>query len=341
VAGTDETGVTGYWSKAIFDEEWHFVRAPLFFEDKAFIGGTERVGAAHGTGTLDAAFTGYRWTDGARADGLTYSVPNFNILEGDCTLVITRGEETCTLVLHPVEMWTYLKRAYVPGRTAAPKLYLVTLEVPPGALDHLSAPFAAALPPSFAKNDRALFQYTLAAGPHFQILRDQDESPTPADVRVDLHRANTALFLTDGALSPHCPDFTADNLVEAGDEYARFHSDALVAVPGDTPAVVKEKIRANKALRADLAARVAELDTAKLLAFSISFTYLPLDGIARFSPLRFVDTPKIRTMTRYGSHIVTANHAYTDIVAEAHKARYNALIAAIDERVKEYRHSRF
>jgi hypothetical protein len=56
----------------------------------------------------------------------------------------------------------------------------------------------------------------------------------------------------------------------------------------------------------------------KLFALGMSSGYLPLDGIIKVSPLRFIDVPKMRTMTKYGSNIVTINHSYVNMVSDVH-----------------------
>lgn len=69
------------------------------------------------------AFEGRLWTDNVPDSEYTFSIPDFSIQEGSCHLIMQRGEESFTLVLHPVEMWTYLKR-YNPGRDGTAKLFL-------------------------------------------------------------------------------------------------------------------------------------------------------------------------------------------------------------------------
>jgi hypothetical protein len=253
------------------------------------------------------------------------------MLEGDCDFRITWQGETCTLKLHPVEMWAYLKRDYLPGRTGAPKLFLVTLEIPPNALDGLSEEFTQALTAQYLKNDRKLFQYTLAASPRFLVLRDTGN-------------LSSVLFLTDGSLSNNLSEFRPSYLVEDFAELQRYLDPELAFAPGTslTAADAEElanKIEANKLFRKVLTYQIRTLKWSELTAFKFNFGYIPLHYIARFSPLRFVDVPKIRTVTEFGKKLVLANSAYNKVIATIRIALYDEMIKTVEARIKSYKAS--
>jgi len=66
----------------------------------------------------------------------------------------------------------------------------------------------------------------------------------------------------------------------------------------------------------ELKARIGLLRQDKFFAVTLDMVYIPLHYIARYSPLRFIDTPKIRTMTNYGDEIVLANSGYANIISD-------------------------
>ena len=71
VAGLDEEGKTGYWSKPIFADSWEFKAVPLFFTDEATlktasnndISAAELLVAGERGLSLDKSYFGYRWID--------------------------------------------------------------------------------------------------------------------------------------------------------------------------------------------------------------------------------------------------------------------------------------
>ncbi|MFP3090747.1 hypothetical protein LQZ21_10530 [Treponema sp. TIM-1] len=197
VAGLNESGETGYWTKAVFDDTWAFKAVPLFFAKDTVLQ-TAETSAGNPQGergpSLDKQYSGYFWNGINEESGWEYTIPNFNILEGDCDFRIAWQGETCTLKLYPVEMWTYLKRNYVPGRTGSPKTFWATLVIPPNAFDGLSETFVQRLTEKYAEHDKPLFQYVIWAQDRYILMR---ETGNDEDV----------LFLTDGTLPRQYPQF--------------------------------------------------------------------------------------------------------------------------------------
>jgi hypothetical protein len=296
VAGLNGEGKSGYWSKLIYGEAWTFKTALLYLPPGSLLQST---GRGERGKTLDAAFSGFLWEGSEKEQGVTYEIPNFNILEGSCELRITRGGETCGLTLYPVEMWTYQKRDFLPGRTGTPKIFLVTLSLEDDSLEGLSEDFAAFIRKRFGENDKKLFQYTLTAKNNFCLLQD---SAT----------ADQVIFLTNGTIPDNFPEFDETWYLDYSDAVAIYNSAELTIgnqVLG--PAGIRAKIELNRRLRERLKAEIKELERLRLLGFSISASYLPFDGIVRLSPLQFIDVPKIRTVTRFGAKIVLLNSTYT------------------------------
>ncbi|MDR0399389.1 MAG: hypothetical protein LBH51_00420 [Treponema sp.] len=324
VAGVNGEGETGYWSKAILDHQWEFKKVPLYFPPGALLRSGPETGKR--SASLDASFRGYRWNGGERDPECVYEIPNFNILEGSCEFRITRGDETCVLTLHPVELWTYQKRDYLPGRTKAPKMFFTTLDIDPGAFDGLSAEFRSCLYKNYEKHDKALFQYILGAGNNYIFLLDKNDT-------------NSVLFLTDKTMADDFLDFQRTWYIGFADELSAFNSPEL-NIGGDSPIGglqqedLRRKIELNKKLRKELKAKVAAQENAKLLAFGINAGYLPLDGMIRITPLRFIDVPKFRTITKFGQEIVLVNFAYVNTVSDTQIWIYEKIITLLDLRIR-------
>jgi hypothetical protein len=323
-AGINGDGDTGYWTKAIFDSQWKFVKAPLYFPPGALLrnDGTE----GRRSQSLDTRLSGSRWNGGEMDSECIYEIPNFNILEGSCELKITRGNESCVLTLHPVELWTYQKRDYTPGRSRAPKMFFVTLDIGSRAFNGLSEEFKAYLNKHYGKNNKELFQYILGARTHYVVLWDKDDT-------------DSVLFLTDRTISNYFPDFQKSWYAEYADEARTFNLPEFVieedaVITGARYAEILRKIERNEQLRNELKTRVTALKNAKLLAFGINAGYLPLDGIIRFSSLKFVNVPKIRTVISFGREIVLINSTYINTVSDAQIWIYEKIIDRLDLRIR-------
>jgi hypothetical protein len=335
VAGFDEAGNRGYWSKGIFDESWRFVVAPLYFPFGSVLkntGGTGERGQ-----TLDAAFSGSRWIGTEREEDVLYEIPNFNILEGDCALRITRGEETFALTLHPIELWTYLKRDFMPGRTGLPKMFMATViydenGLETGEIGGLSEEFAAYIRERFGKNNRKPFQYTMAAGSQFCLLRGGGDP-------------DSVIFLTDGSLPDDFAEFNAAWYLLYIDEIARYHSPELMIentalapepVPEPVSQAIRHKIALNKNLREKIKAELRALEDDKALSLGMNIGYFPLDATIRYSPLRFVNVPKFRTIIGFGKEIILQNNAYIDRFVESQAWAHQKNIELLDLRIAAY-----
>jgi hypothetical protein len=368
VAGRNENNEIGYWTKAIFADTWEFKIAPLRIREDDFLKNNEGGSlppAPHDVAatppsagdtpennriavipppsprgdSVDKSYRGYWWINGERETGWEYEIPDFNILEGSCDFRVTFQGETCVLKLHPVEMWTYLRRDYIPGRVGPPKLFLVTLEIPENAFEGLSEDFTRRIHDKFAKYDKTLFQYRIAASSRFLILRNVDEtSALPAGTSGG---RDSALFLTDGTLSAYFPEFQRTWYITHYDEASRYASPELVFIAstvsgGEQYNALLQKITLNKTVLAALKRRISGLRSDKAAAIGLNMIYLPLHYLARITPLRFIDAPKIRTMTNYGDKIVLANSAYTNSVANTRIWVDKKIIALLELRIKCY-----
>ncbi|MDR3123708.1 MAG: hypothetical protein LBU16_08030 [Treponema sp.] len=334
VAGRNENGESGYWTKAVFADAWGFKPAPLHISEGDFLRAAEGAENYGERGTsMDKSYRGYWWAKGAKENDWEYTIPNFNILEGSCDFLISFQDETCALKLHPVEMWTYLKREYSPGRAGPPKLFIVTLEIPENAFAGLSEDFARRVNEKFAKNDRVFFKYLMAASPQFLLMVNHDVKSR--DIQ------ESGLFLTDGTLSGYYPEFRPSWSVASEETALRYASPALVfnasaVAPGEQRGELRKKIEANKAIAVELKRRIAEYRRDKLAAARLGMIYLPFHYVARFTPLRFIDVPKIRTVTSYGEEIVLANSIHTNSVSDTSIWICKKILALTELRIKCY-----
>ncbi|MCL2833233.1 MAG: hypothetical protein FWD78_08690 [Treponema sp.] len=324
VAGIDQDGQTGYWSKQIFDDVWQFKKAPLNFSQDEILVTAETENSSGQRGpSMDKSYSGYRWTGSREDNTMQYCIPDFNILEGDCRLQINWRGETCTLKLFPVEMWTYVTRDYLPGRNGPPKMFLTTLEIPENAFDSLSNDFTKLLTEEFGAFDRALFHYTIAATGSFLIMRE-------------LTGSDSVLYLTDGTVTDQYSEFNTGRYIENLKEVNRFYSEEL-CLPQNTALTLtelNEKSALNKQFVNELKYKIRVLNWSKLTAFEINLGYLPGNFIGKTTPLRFI--PKIRIVTSYGEELVMANNAFIDTITNSRVRLYEKMIEILETRILCY-----
>ena len=325
VAGLNEDGEIGYWSKQIFDDSWEFKTASLFFAEDAILvtaeTADEKTQGERGA-SLDKSYSGCLWNGNEQEQGWEYQIPNFNILEGDCDFRITWQGETCTLKLHPLEMWSYLRRDYLPGRTGSLKIFLVTLEVPENAFESLSDNFVRQITEKYAQYDRALFQFTIAASNNYLILRNIDDT-------------GSLLFLTDGTVSNRYSEQHIARQIGNHGEVERYYSPELtVNNAAITIEELTDKIALNRQFVNELKYKIRVLKWSQLTAFKFNAGYLPAHYIIRLTPLRYA--PRIRTVTSYGAKMITANSAYIHQTTETRIRLLEKIIEMAETRVLCY-----
>jgi len=329
VAGLNEKGETGYWNKQIFDDNWNFVLVPLNFSKDTILV-TAKTFDKNKKGSrglsLDKSYSGFSWKNNEMENDLEYTIPNFNILEGDCDLHITWRGETCVLKLHPLEMWTYYRRDYLPGRTGSPKMFLLTLEIPENAFKSLSASFVNILTEKFAKYNKKLFNYVLTASNNYIIIREFSVN-------------NSFIFLTDGTIPAHYSEIHFGRYIENYDDVHRYYSPELTINDNDdlTTEDIKEKIKLNRQFADELDYKIRAMRWSQLASVKLNASYLPAHHIAKLTPLRFIDVPKIRTITSYGRELVLANNAYIHTTTNAAIWLYENIIEMLEIRINCYK----
>jgi hypothetical protein len=204
-------------------------------------------------------------------------------------------------------------------------MFLVTLAIPDNAFDGLSAAFTAELTEKYGKNNKKNFQYTITVLNHYLLLQDTDNS-------------DSVLFLTDGTVSDQYTEFRQTWLVEYFEETARYGSPELTI---DHRAVISyeeltSKIVLNKTFCDELKHQVRNLKRSRFMAFKFNFGYIPVHYIARITPLRFVNVPKIRTVTTFGKRIALANSSYIYTTSNIRIWIYEKIIELLEVRLRYY-----
>jgi hypothetical protein len=191
--------------------------------------------------------------------------------------------------------------------------------------ENLSDDFVRELEEKYAENNRKLFQYTIAASNHYIFMRESEDT-------------DSLLFLTDGTLSNSYYNFQSTRHVENYAEIQRYYSPELMIDPDSPPTIesLAGKITLNKNLVDELKYKIRALNWAKLTAFKFNIGYIPASYIARITPLRFIDVPKIHTVTSFGEKLVLANSAYTNRISEVRAWAYQKIVDLLELRIACY-----
>jgi hypothetical protein len=164
----------------------------------------------------------------------------------------------------------------------------------------------------------------MAATTHQIILRDNDN-------------VNKVLYLTDGTTSDYFPGFRPEQYFETNDEFLRAQSPELVFAAYETSQDLHEKIALNQTFLKEIKTRIVRLRASKEEASKITNSYLTADFFSHITFLKYIDLPKIKTMTSFGKRIVLINKGYSDTMYNTRLALYQDLVTLLQGRIKEYR----
>jgi hypothetical protein len=154
----------------------------------------------------------------------------------------------------------------------------------------------------------------------------------------DNNNRDSVLFLTDRTISDQYTEFRQTWFVKDFEEIARYYSPELTI---DRRAVISHeelinKIALNKIFRDELKYQIRVLKWSQLTAFKFNFGYIPAHYIAYITPLRFVDMPKIHTITTFGERVVSANSSYVYTTSNVRIWIYEKIIELLEARLLYY-----
>ena len=333
VAGLDREGRIGYYFKGIGDATWSFAEAPLLLSERDFLDPDEaaRSGVMRGPSS-DARYFGVVLREGAPITDLSLELPDFNLSEGSCALLVSRNGETARLVMHPVDAWTYFKR-YDPGRDGTAKLMMVTLEIPDGALATLSPEFADALSAVIGPYDREPFAFTAEATEEY-LLAHESKSRTgglafffsrdPDAIRMNPDIYRRMALGNDALIAEYSSPELEFGLTESG------------VLSPDAADRLERVIAKNRAFRQRLGDSIRMYSSYRLSSSISGKTYSVFNALSHVTFLYLIDFPKINTVTRHGSAIMKGNQRNAAAMIDAKYWMYRKVIDLLDIRIELY-----
>lgn len=331
VAGLDSSGRVGYYFKGIADDEWGFREAPLVLSESDFL---DRDAVAKGTAprgkSPEAQYFGSVWKADVPFSDMTLTIPNFTLNEGSSNLIVSRKGESATFILHSVDGWSYF-RHYDPGRDGTPKLMMVTIEVPEGALEGVSPEFRAVLTELFAKYDREAFTFSAEATTEYLLLRQSNWT-----------KDDLTLFFSTDPQSVRINPAVVKRISLGNDELVKEFSSPHLRLEDESPSgkITRETlvslIARNRDYRVRLENAIKMYSSYKISSSISGKTYSVFNAFSHLTLLYLIDFPKIYTVTRHGTPIMRENARNAATVTDAKFWMYKKFLELVDIRIELY-----
>ena len=328
VAGTDASGTVGYYHKMLFDSEWLFSPAPLTIAEEFFLKGGAELGE-----DVTFSYRGYISKNNNRLAGYTCTLSGAALSSEDrCTLTLSKGDESFSCALYPVEKWTYIRR-YNPGFDGTPRYYFIT-----AALDEWS--FS-----SYSKDFRRLLE-TLFKGRNLKLFDFAAEASTEY-YQIDIAEGGVArqnvytLFMTgsdEGNVRPFV--FKAEKSMRLAGIGDPLSADLVLSQKELYSDADREEISVKLAANKEYLSRLHETKKEqkkfheKALRSRWEFSFF--DVVSRITLLNKVNFPKIKQVTSHLGDLLSANASlYGDLIAYMDWA-YPSVRELLDLRIEAY-----
>ena len=307
VGGLSPDGKTGFYFKNLKDAEWQFKETPMKFTEESFLDTTKDRTSLRRP-KQEIAYNGNTTlSDGTE---LALSIPDFVMSEGECTLQFTMGNETASVIMHPVEIWSYMYRLD-PGLDGTPKLFFVTFDTKDLKNQNISPEFRNILETLFKDKNLELFSSRAEAT---QDLICITLPGTPyGDVRL-------LLSSTGVPVNPDTFKFTYLYDKEILDYYLDDEQKNDIEWNKDYLTLIKKGRRLSASFHRS--------------AINASLSYQTFDLFSAVTQLRRINFPKIKTVTSFGDQIVKENKILYTQLENNHKIIYTHLIELLKERIK-------
>lgn len=330
VAGLDAEGNAGYFHKTLNAAEWDFRRVPLELRTADFLD-TKRADAGRRGAPAETALYGSLLRDGVNIPDVRLFIPDFPIGEGSCHLVASRGDESITMDLHPVEAWTYFPR-YNPGRDGTPKIFFMTVALPESGMGDLSPEFARIIADCFAAHDREAFASVAEATTDYLYWQLPGKDP-----------AVEMLFTTNSVGTGGINPAIVRQLALLGNSLVERCADPNLVL-GDPSSLdvtrraeITAKLLKNEMLRAAIK---KELDTIHDYRTSTNlsrWTFSALDTLSSITLIRTFNPVSISDLLDNGDRLMKMNQETYRRIFEARRTFYDMNLEMLELRIDAYR----
>lgn len=355
VAGLNKDGKTGYYSKQISlknSTDWHFVPVELYFSEESFLPVTvegipkEIQDNLYGE-KQEFSYVGKIWKNGTEIQGVKCSIPDLPLSEGQCTLEISYKDEVKKIIVHPVEIWSYMFRNN-PGFDGTSKNFFITFEFQEDVLNSQYPEFSNLLKDIFAKKNKVLFSSLAIGTDKFFRIKVTDTkyiSGTEESINIaslpQLKKNEFTFFLVnkdvvlDEDTSVNFFYFEQPSLLQYNSATLQIKSGTTFTIENrdvlDRAIVENQKYK--EMLKKELAIYKKYASKAKISRWG----YGVADLFTTVTLLNQINYPKIKNITSYGDVIMEQNAKKYESFSKTSSWLYAHLIELLDLRIDVYK----
>ena len=321
VGGLSQDGKTGFYYKNLQDTSWQFKEMPMEFKEDSYLD-PSIAPAALRRPKQELSYTGKFVLP--ESNEIALSIPDFVMSEGDCTLNLSQGEETASIKMYPIEIWSYMFRRD-PGMDGTPKLFFVTFSLENLEKQNLSPGFRAAIETLFKDKNLELFACRAEATKDL-ICITLPETPY-GNVRL-------LLSSTGEEVNPHTFKFTYLYDAPLLDHYMDMNHTVSPEILQNTDKADIETLLKNNKNYLKLIKKGKRISSAlSRSAISVSLGYQIFDLVTAVTLLNHINFPKIMTVTSFGDQIIKENRILYAQLKNNHKIIYTHLMQLLEERI--------
>ena len=335
VCGINEKGERGFFEKQLYEAQWTFVKADVFFSDEDFLDSAQE----EFSGEVELSYTGSVVLAGQVCSGIQASISGVSLLsEDECVFHLTDGEQEFSCVLFAVEKWTYIRHKN-PGFDGTPRNYFVTAQFDEQNLSSFSGEFGELVRRIFAGQNHALFAFSGEGNQeYFEVEIELKKSKGRTLVKNPLSQnTDTCVFFMSREGSPAASKISYSSIPLLKD----FDNEDLLLEGGRTYSIkersfVESKIAQNVAFRDQFLYDLSQIEELKKNARHTRWGYSLLDFLTTITLLNKVNYPKIKNMTSFGTQIVDTNFSSFDDLMRYRNFVYQNLLEILNVRIDTY-----
>ena len=335
VAGTDEDGNAGYYSKMILDDTWTFHKAPLRLSKDVFLDPTK----SEISGTKNFSLSGKLYKNGVILKDISCTVSDMDLSStDDCTLTIRRDAEEFKCKLFMVEKWTYVIRDD-PGKDGSSRTYYVTPELDISEAQSLSDEFKNLILDMFDDKNHKLFTFSAEATNryfHMSITGKKNGSffATEEPNEYTVFVSDSATAMIDADTFKHFNSFMQPSLQKCVSEELVLEGDRIYTVRDRSE--IEKKIKANEDYLKELKlVRNNYIDMRNSTQIS-RWGYSAVELFTKITFLNQLNFPKIKQVTSVGGDLLQSIVQSLADMAEHMTWSYDNVCDLVSMRIKSY-----
>ncbi len=337
VAGTNEKGEKGYYSKMIMDDSWTFHKAPIRLSEKVFLDPSKSEIAD--TDPRFFSLDGQLYKNGIELKDISCTISGIDLSStDDCMLILRRGEEEFKCKLYMVEKWTYVIRDD-PGRDGSSRIYYVTPEFESGDMESLGEEFKKLISDMFEGKNHRLFTFSSeATDTYFHMTVPGKDSQ---NIFAPIPENEYSIFVSaspqgsiDADTFKHFHSFMQPSLQKCVSEDLVLDCGRIYTV--NDRSEIEKKIRANKNYLKELKqVRTNYIDMRNSTQIS-RWGYSAVELFTKITFLNQLNFPKIKQMTSVGGDLLESTVQSFADMADHMSWSYENVCDLVSLRIEKY-----